>query len=121
MRGGLAAAATFAIALAGCGEDETGTPASSPPVSAPARPTGDSKDLRAFLRRRGRRDGAPWAGSIDRGGTVLRRGGEEAVVTVDGTPAETDLEEVCAAAKDYRTGPAIVTVSNRDRTLATEC
>ena len=103
------------------GATRTDEPTAAPPVSATAETAGDSKDLRAFLRRRGRQDGAAWAGSIDRRGTVFRRGGEEVVVTVLGVPEERDLEEVCAAAKDYRTGPVIVKVSNSDGSLATEC
>jgi hypothetical protein len=65
---------------------------------------------------------APWAGSIDEDETVLTvRAGAAAAITVNGTPTEADVRQVCAVAMGFRDDMAFATVSDQDGTVDADC
>lgn len=99
---------------------ETGPGSNEATADAPSQ-TAASKALRAFLRDLGHRAGARWAGAIDEDVTVLTHGGRAASITVNDNPSQADLQEVCEAAKNYRTNPTLVSASNSDGTTFADC
>jgi hypothetical protein len=104
--------------------DDTDDAGPGPNEAAPDAPsqTPASKALRRHLRRAGAAAGAAWAGSIDEDETVLNeRAGAAAAITVNGTPTQAELAEVCDAAMEFRDDMAFATVSNQDGSVSADC
>ena len=101
--------------------DEAGPGPNEAAPDAPSQTAG-SKALRRYLRRVGNAMDAPWAGSIDEDETVLTvRAGAAAAITVNGTPTEADVRQVCAVAMGFRDDMAFATVSDQDGTVDADC